>query len=133
MDILVPVKGGQQEHARVRPVFTDSFQSVDARSIGHVQIQQGQVGPMLGVGRDGLGHRGGFGHDLKVRAQLQHRPQPLAEQFVIVGNENTDHEKSVFQTASGKTTSTQEPPPTTDFTASEAPSNWARSRMSCCP
>src|SRR5690606_41499513 len=77
---------------------------------GHLQVQDGDVRPVLGGEPHRLGGGGGLGHHREVGLQLQQRGQGAPEQALVVGDQQPDHSASALASI-GSRADTVNPPP----------------------
>src|SRR6185437_1125312 len=89
-DRVVVVEHGQHEHLDVRTVRHDATGGLDAVQPRHVQVHDDHVRLGLPGQLDGLGPAGGGPGELGVRAVGQQGGQAVAEQRVIVGDQDPD-------------------------------------------
>src|SRR5439155_4887792 len=69
----------------------------DAAAVGHVDVEQHDVGAQLGDGRDRVVDGGGVAHELD--APLELGPHPGAEQRMVVDDEDARHLGSASSTS----------------------------------
>src|SRR5690606_4916346 len=78
---------GEDEHPDVRVLLGELPAQLQALGVvpgGQFEVEQHDVGPGAFDHGEGLGHGGGLAHDLQVVFALQDRPQPVADDRVIV-------------------------------------------------
>ncbi len=91
----------------------------------HPDVHQHDVRPGRAHDGDGLLAVGRLAHDLDVVLGVQQRPQPGAQQGLVVGEHDTDH----VWVPSGNAASTRTPPEGAALTVRVPPRATARSRM----
>ncbi len=90
VDVLVGVVAGHHDDVGLRGKLADLGDDVGAAQAGHAQIQQGDVGLVLGKGGDGAASVRRLGHHLHVRFRVDDGAQPHPHHLVIVGHQHSD-------------------------------------------
>ena len=96
---------------------------LDAVAAGHPQVHQHHVGVKRTRHGDGLGPVRGFTHHLDVGEEPEHHGQSLADDPLIIGDQNTD------RLAHTGTSSSTRKPWQVDSVTSDPPRSSALSRM----
>ena len=94
VDVLVTFEGGEDQdfdagHALVGTDPPGCLQTIDA---GHPDVHQHDVGAMLACERDGLGAVFGLTDDFDVVSGVQQHAKAGADQRLIVGEQDADHD-----------------------------------------
>ena len=77
----VGVVGGHENHGEIA---TDQFQNFEAVELGHLHVEEEQVGLALGGGLHGLEAVGALRDNLDFKMIGQHFPQQIAGQFFVI-------------------------------------------------
>ena len=89
-DVGLIVKGGQDQDAHGQPVCADGAGDVDAGTKRHLDVEHGDVGEVLPDQAQPLFAVAGLGDDLDLAAGLEELADPLADDGMVVCQQNAD-------------------------------------------
>ena len=89
--LLVVAEAGEHDHARGGRRSRSAPQRADAVEPRHHEVEQDHVGRVLRRGGDRLLAVAGLADHLDVVLQVEERPQALAHDRVVVGDQDADH------------------------------------------
>src|SRR6266446_2127221 len=90
VNIFVAIERREHDNPRVLILSTNLFDNANTIELGHAQVEQRHVGPMLFPKIDRFTSVTGFSDDHHVCFEPDQRNQTLAEDAVIVGNKHAD-------------------------------------------
>jgi hypothetical protein len=118
-------KGGQDDDSGGAAGGDEAAGRLDAVKFGHLDVHQGNVGG----GRANEVHRldsvGGGAHDVDVRLGFEDGGDPVADELVVVGDDNPDHGRAMPGSVARTTNPVDRPGPA----VSEPPHAATRSRI----
>jgi hypothetical protein len=133
---LVRIVGGEDQNARLGGHGGEAGQGLDAVHSRELQVEQHHVGPQALGERQGLLARPDRADDAEVRLVLQDSHQALADDGMVVDDQDTDHagpRSSGRSGGSGTVATTVVPRPGRLAMRNVPPSSRARSRIPWMP
>ena len=133
--VLVEIEGGQDEHPGVPGGlrFGDGPSGRDPVEHGHAHVHEDDVGAVELGQAHGVGAVGRLAHDLHVLLGLEDHAEPLAQQGLVVGQDDPDRHGEVEALQSRSVAVTSQPPAARGAARREPPKAAARSAMPARP
>ena len=130
-ELVVPGVHREHDDAHVRRLGAQGADDLEAVAVRKAQVDDGDRGLALAAHRDALGDARRLGHHLDVRLALQCTAQALADELVVVDEEDGDRHlpSSSARPAACRDNSTTVPWGLRRLTVRLAPIRVARSRM----
>src|SRR6059036_2050453 len=94
-DVLILLVGGEDENLGLGRALCDLPRGFDAIEEGHRYIEQDYIGPQLFSHLDGLAPVLRFANNFYVAFGFEEIPQPLANDGVIINQQNFDTHTSI--------------------------------------
>jgi hypothetical protein len=130
VDVLVQVESGQYQDPCPGPVPGEPGGCLDAVHLGHAHVHQDHVGVQApGLGQC-LAAVAGLAGDGQVGLGFQQHPQALADEVLVIGDQDADHGSP---SPSGSRARTANPPPGRGPACSSPPNIATRSRIPASP
>src|SRR4051812_31163250 len=123
--VLVQVEGGEHKDAGARARSCEPGGGLDAVQLRHPHVHDDDVGVVPPGLREGLHPGARLADDLEVGFGVEHEPQPLPHQVLVVGQHQPDHAGWSL----GRRARTPNPPSGRGPAVSSPPNNAARSRI----
>src|SRR5690606_22399741 len=105
------VVDGEDDDGHIGIAFGDDPRGVEPAALGHVDVHEDDVGPVLGHPLQHLLAVLGLPHYFHVRLQRQNLDQPLPQQRVVIGDDDADRHPCP-------------PPPFAPRAAGRSPAPW---------
>ena len=90
----VLVEGGDEDDGGAG---VDEFEDFEAVELGHLDVEEEEVGGVLGDGLYGFEAVGAFGGELDVGVGAEHLAQKGARQLLVVDNDGPQHHLTLYQ------------------------------------
>src|ERR1035441_5254171 len=130
VNVLIEVEGGQHQDPRPAAAPDEQRGCLDPVQLGHADVHQDYVGIQPSCLRQRLAAVPGLAGDAEVRLGLQQHPQALADEDLIIDDQDADHGGP---SPIGSRARTAKPPPGCGPASSSPPNIATRSRMPASP